>query len=98
MEEAGEWCRFWQSHLEERVVDLLPVDELLSDAIATSLKLKHPLYDCFYLVACQRTHAKLATFDERLAKVALRNGLQCDWLRDRSQSESAGIGWHLDHA
>lgn len=49
---------------------LVPHAPMLSDAATLSLKHRHPIYDCFYLLVAQRRGLPLATFDRRLAALA----------------------------
>ncbi|CAN5219313.1 hypothetical protein BH09PSE2_BH09PSE2_07200 [soil metagenome] len=47
---------------------------LLSDGLALSLELKHPLYDCLYLALARREQSRLILADYEFAKVARRGG------------------------
>ena len=51
--------------------ELAPLDPLIDEAFATSISLRHPLPDCFYLVLSRRRGVPLITADgEFLRKVA----------------------------
>ncbi|ARQ01400.1 type II toxin-antitoxin system VapC family toxin [Pseudorhodoplanes sinuspersici] len=45
---------------------LLPVEDLMTPALAFATDLRHPIYDCFYLALAEREAATLITADERL--------------------------------
>ena len=72
------WRRVLRSELtlseaDERMAELLraPVDRLdAQDMVLAALKvacdLKHPVYDCLYLVAAIRANGRLVTADRRL--------------------------------
>ena len=47
---------------------------LLSEGVALSLKLQHPLYDCLYLALAKRESGRLILADYTFAKVAERAG------------------------
>ena len=57
---------------------LIPLDELAVEAMALAVDLRHPIYDCFYLVLARRESAVLVTADEdmiaaaRKAKIKVR--------------------------
>ena len=51
-------------------VEAVPHGPLLREAAALSLRLRHAIYDCFYLLIAQRRGLPLATFDRRLAALA----------------------------
>ena len=51
-------------------ITLVPHAPMLRDALALSLKHRHPIYDCLYLLVAQRRGLPLATFDRRLADLA----------------------------
>jgi predicted nucleic acid-binding protein len=51
-------------------VETVPHGPLLRDATALSLRWRHAVYDCFYLLVAQRRGLPLATFDRRLAALA----------------------------
>jgi predicted nucleic acid-binding protein len=50
--------------------DYIDTSELCFEALAESLRLKHPAYDLFYLVAARRNNAILIPRDKKLAKIA----------------------------
>lgn len=50
--------------------ELVPCAPLESPALNLALRLGHPAYDCFYLVAASELSAPLATADVRLAGLA----------------------------
>jgi len=45
---------------------LVPMAELAARAINIAIKLKHPIYDCFYIALAEREDAVLITIDKRL--------------------------------
>lgn len=45
---------------------LVPVDDLMPDAIAIAFELDHPVYDCVYLALSRMVSAPLVTSDTRL--------------------------------
>lgn len=51
-------------------ITLVPHAPMLRDAVALSLKHRHPIYDCLYLLVAQRRGLPLATFDRQLAALA----------------------------
>jgi predicted nucleic acid-binding protein len=51
-------------------VEMVPHGPLLREATALSLRCRHAVYDCFYLLIAQRRSLPLATFDRRLAALA----------------------------
>jgi len=54
----------WKKHVTERWFKLIPDEEVMDDAVALSLKLKHPVADCLYLAVAQRFKVTLVTADE----------------------------------
>jgi predicted nucleic acid-binding protein len=64
-EEAGSRCRNWLRHLRTGIVTLVPERELLDEALALSLEIRHNLQDCLYLAAARRADATLITADRR---------------------------------
>ncbi len=55
----------------EALIDVWHVDEtLLQEATELALELKHPLFDCLYLVLAKRLGARMITADKRLLGVA----------------------------
>ena len=65
-EEARLRCEHWLDRLRKGLFVLTPDQELLSDAMALSTDLKHPVQDCLYLAAAQRADAPLITADRAL--------------------------------
>jgi predicted nucleic acid-binding protein len=65
-------------------VTLVPHAPMLRDAVALSLKHRHPIYDCFYLLVAQRRGLPLATFDRRLAALAEALAIPL-WSPDRAE-------------
>ena len=53
----------WFALLASGRVELVPIDLYLRTAATLSCDLRHPLYDCFYLVLAQRLNADLVTTD-----------------------------------
>jgi predicted nucleic acid-binding protein len=51
---------------------LIPFDELLQPAIEIAVRLRHPVYDCFYLVLADREGAILVTADDDQFQLARR--------------------------
>jgi predicted nucleic acid-binding protein len=49
---------------------IVPADDLALDATAMAISLRHPVYDCLYLVLAQRENAALITADERMFAAA----------------------------
>lgn len=49
---------------------LLPVEDLMTGALALATNLRHPVYDCFYLALAEREAATLITADTRLLAAA----------------------------
>lgn len=53
----------WLALLGSGRIELVPVDVHLRPAATLSCALRHPLYDCFYLVLAQHLNADLLTTD-----------------------------------
>ena len=51
---------------------LLPLEQLRDRALALSIALDHPIYDCFYLALAERERCPLITADRRLISAAKR--------------------------
>jgi predicted nucleic acid-binding protein len=51
-----------------KAVVLLPSGSLAEAVLATAMDLRHPAYDCFFLIAAEHLDAALVTADERLIK------------------------------
>jgi predicted nucleic acid-binding protein len=49
---------------------IVPLEELAERAIDVAMRLRHPIYDCFYLALAERERCALITADSRLAAVA----------------------------
>jgi predicted nucleic acid-binding protein len=69
--EAHEYLKVAIAHYQRIVL----LEELTDAAIAFALRLKHPIYDCFYLALAERERCALITADARLigAAKAIRN-------------------------
>jgi predicted nucleic acid-binding protein len=80
--EAQHRCNRWQEHLEDRSVVIIDDNELIAEAVKISLAIKHQLFDCLYLAACQRVDATLVTFDDELSKRAKRASIKCELLKE----------------
>ena len=55
----------WLTQVPFQVVESIT---LVSDALALSLRLKHPAYDCFYLALALKAGCPLVTADKRLVE------------------------------
>jgi predicted nucleic acid-binding protein len=66
---AGE-CETGIAYCLDLIDDYINTRELCFEALAESLRIKHPAYDLFYLVAARRNNAILITRDKKLAKIA----------------------------
>ena len=64
--EAGENLKVAANHYRL----LVPLEELAAAAIALAARLRHPIYDCFYLALAERERCPLITADARLAATA----------------------------
>jgi predicted nucleic acid-binding protein len=69
-QEAAEGIRFIQSFISP-----LSSTILCERALALTLALDHPAYDCFYLACAEATSSVLITADRRLHDIAVRAGL-----------------------
>jgi predicted nucleic acid-binding protein len=49
---------------------IIPLVELADAAVALAIRLKHPIYDCFYLALAERERCALITADARLVEAA----------------------------
>ncbi len=66
----------------------IPTDELAREAIAESIRLKHPAYDMFYFVLARRNAAALFTLDKKLQDICLDNGVNCIYsIREKIELE-----------
>jgi len=54
---------------------IVPIEELWIDALALSLRLDHPIYDCFYLALARQQAAPIASADTRMIGIAEAIGL-----------------------
>ena len=60
--------------LERADVDLVPMRRMLERAVALSVALDHPAYDCLYLCLAESVAAPLVTADERLCSKIVAYG------------------------
>jgi len=58
---------------------IIPLEELADLAIALAIRLRHPVYDCFYVALAERKRCALITADARL--VAAVKGIKSIELR-----------------
>lgn len=49
---------------------IIPLAELADRALELATRLRHPIYDCFYLALAEREHCPLITADARLIAAA----------------------------
>jgi predicted nucleic acid-binding protein len=49
---------------------IVPLEELAERAIDLAMRLRHPIYDCFYLALAEREGCPLITADSRLVAAA----------------------------
>jgi predicted nucleic acid-binding protein len=64
--EASEYLKVAVAHYQR----MIPLVELTDAAITLAIRLKHPIYDCFYLVLAERERCALVTADARLIAAA----------------------------
>jgi predicted nucleic acid-binding protein len=64
--EAREYLKIATAHYQR----IIPLEELADAAIALAIRLKHPIYDCFYLALAARERCALITADARLIEAA----------------------------
>lgn len=64
--------RLAASHFAE----FIPFHDFRETALELALDLRHPIYDCFYLVLAQRENAALATADEAMIAAARKAKLK----------------------
>jgi predicted nucleic acid-binding protein len=67
-----------ERHLEtlpEFFESLFPASDLVREALALSLRLGHPVYDCLYLALALREDCLLVTADTDFAAAVARGGL-----------------------
>ena len=55
---------------------LLPIEDLMTAALAFATALRHPIYDSFYLALAEREAATLITADERLLAAAKKTKIK----------------------
>jgi predicted nucleic acid-binding protein len=63
---TGEQARFICTSVRRYFAVLHRSEVLVDRAIEIALRLRHPIYDCFYLACAERTGARLVTADRRL--------------------------------
>ena len=61
----------------EMVDSFYPIEALMKEAIAESIRLKHSAYDMFYFVLARRNAATLFTLDKKSQDICLANGVNC---------------------
>ena len=64
--EIGEDQAFAAQEAVTSFVSLLPSQPLAPAALAIALELGHPVYDCYFLAACELNRSPLVTADQRL--------------------------------
>jgi len=64
--EAREYLKIAIAHYQRIIL----LEELTDAAMALAIRLKHPIYDCFYLALAERERCALITADARLIDVA----------------------------
>jgi predicted nucleic acid-binding protein len=64
--EAREYLKVAMAHYQR----IIPLDELADEAVALAIRLRHPIYDCFYLALAERERCALITADARLLAAA----------------------------
>jgi predicted nucleic acid-binding protein len=60
---AWETCQRWDQLVDDRYLQLLPVDELYDQAVELALTCKHAIPDCLYLAAAKAMNCALLTAD-----------------------------------
>jgi len=63
VEETSSRCADWLRHLRSGTVSLVAEQEILDDALALSMQIRHNLQDCLYLAIARRLDAPLITAD-----------------------------------
>jgi predicted nucleic acid-binding protein len=48
--------------------EIVPIDDLIPNAIHNACRFRHPVYDLIYLEVAHRSNAQLVTADQRLFK------------------------------
>jgi predicted nucleic acid-binding protein len=64
--EAREYLKIAIAHYQRIIL----LEELTDAAITLAIRLKHPIYDCFYLALAERERCTLVTADARLIAAA----------------------------
>jgi predicted nucleic acid-binding protein len=64
--DAREYLKVAVAHYQR----IIPLNELADAAIALAIRIKHPIYDCFYLALAERERCALITADARLIAAA----------------------------
>jgi predicted nucleic acid-binding protein len=64
--EASEYLKVAVAHYQR----MIPLVELTDAAITLAIRLKHPIYDCFYLALAERERCALISADARLVEAA----------------------------
>jgi predicted nucleic acid-binding protein len=64
--EARQQLRVAMAHYRH----IVPLEALADQAIALAVRLRHPIYDCFYLALAERDRCTLVTADKRLIAAA----------------------------
>jgi predicted nucleic acid-binding protein len=68
------------NRLPAAFVRLVPIYELVSEALGLAKEHNHPIYDCCYLALAQREGQSLVTLDRDLAKIAEKSGVRAELL------------------
>ena len=55
----------------------IAAEELMVESIHEAIHNNHPVYDLLYLVTARRNGATLFTFDKKLRKLCIANGVNC---------------------
>ena len=71
---TAEMARAIALHLPALLNRLIPGAELAPRAIELAIKLRHPVYDCFYLALAEIADGELVTADKKFLKVVGRAG------------------------
>lgn len=59
------------------VDEYIPIEELGDEAMTEAIRLRHSIYDMFYLCLARRHGATLFTLDKRLAALCEEAGIDC---------------------
>jgi predicted nucleic acid-binding protein len=57
---------------------LIPIGELVNNALLLAKEHDHPIYDCCYLALAQREKESLVTLDRRMAEIGERTGVKVE--------------------